>query len=293
VGRDGPASPVSAAQVAYLHALDAWSDGSRNGFDTAVVYFRRAIQLEPSDAEAYAGLADAYVMLGYFGYHPGDVMFPQAKVAALESMRLDSTLAAPHPALAYALTWERDFVRADSEYKKAVALEPSPSARQRLASNPERAGAHQWYPVILMLLAQKPEAGEAIRIVTTKEPWALHDPVIDLAFTKWVDAYPVMTGFTSNGDSTLTGEILSRIDDGKVTHLVARYEITDPHGHKAFKTVIQGAADNAGGQYDMNGVVAWGWMTGAHVHATFRRISPCRFGKRDVCFQGTIQLQRR
>jgi hypothetical protein len=220
-------------------------------------------------------------------------MFPKAKAAALESMRLDSTLAAPHPALAYALTWERDFVAADSEYRKAVALEPSRTAMPALAPSADRARAHLWYPIILMLLAQKPEVGASIRQATAEEPWALHDPVLELTFTKWVDAYPAMAGFTSNGPGTMAGEILSRIDDGTATHLVARYEITDPGGTHSFKTVVQGSADNKDGRYDLNGVVAWGWMTGAHVTATFRRISPCKFGKRDVCFQGTIQLQRR
>jgi hypothetical protein len=59
------------------------------------------------------------------------------------------------------------------------------------------------------------------------------------------------------------------------------------------KTVVQGVVDKAGGTYDLNGVVAWGWMTGAHVRATFTRISPCRYGTRNVCFQGTIHLQPR
>jgi DNA-binding SARP family transcriptional activator len=293
VVRAGAASSEPEARRAYRRALDAWTDGSRNGLDTAVVYFHRAIDLDRQNAEAYAGLADAYVMLGYFGYHPGAVMFPEAKVAALESMRLDSTLAAPHPALAYALTWERDFVRADSEYRKAVTLEPSGTATAALASSPDHVRARLWYPVILMLLAQKNEAGSLIRSAAAEEPWALHDPVLELTFTKWFDTYPAMAGFTSNGPGTMKGEVLSRVDDGSATHLVARYEITDPQGPRSFKTVIQGTADNSVGRYDLNGVVAWGWMTGAHVRATFRRISPCRFGKLDVCYQGTIQLQRR
>ena len=86
--------------------------------------------------------------------------------------------------------------------------------------------------------------------------------------------------------------MLSRIDDGVFTHFSARYEFTDPGGTRSFKTVLQGKMNNREGQYDLNGIVTWGFMLGARVHATFRRISPCEFGKLNVCFQGTLQLQR-
>jgi tetratricopeptide (TPR) repeat protein len=282
---------LPASQTAYLRALDAWSDGSRDGLDTAVVYFNRALELDPESAEAWAGLANAHVMLGYFGYRPGDATFPKARDAALRSIRLDSTLASPHPALAYVHTWERDFVRANAEFRKAVALEPPHPTAQALAHSPATATSQQWYPILLAILAQKPGVRTATPLPVAADPLALHVPVIELTFTKWIDAYPAMAGFTSNGAGTLTGALLSRIEDGAVTHLIARYEVTDPHGTHAFKTVVQGSAD-AEGLYHLNGIVAWGWMTGAHVHSTFRRITPCRFGTRNVCFQGTIRIQR-
>jgi DNA-binding SARP family transcriptional activator len=285
-------SPAPEALNECIRALDAWSDGSKAGLDSAVAHLRRAIELDGDYAEAYAALADAYVMLGYFGYRPGDAVFPAAKDAALRSMRLDSTLASPHLALAYELTWERDFVRADSEFRKAVALEPSHATAQVIAPDRAGAAAHQWYPVLLMILAQKPEVLGATPRPANKNPFSLHVPVIELTFTKWISVYPGMKGFTGDGPGTLDGEILSRIDDGTVTHLVARYEVTDPSGAHSFKTVVQGKADDSTGRYDLNGIVAWGWMTGAHVHSTFQRITPCRFGKLNVCFKGTIQIQR-
>lgn len=284
------ASPT--AQRSYLRAIDAGSDGSKAGLDTAVAYFRKAIQADSRFAEAYAGLADAYVMLGHFGYHPGGEVFPHAKEAAVRSLQLDSTLEAAHPALAYALTWERDFVRADSEFRKAVMLD-RPRKAARGASGRALSGEHRWHPVILMLLAQTPEVAAAIPKAAVADPYSLHIPVIELTFTKWIDAYPAMTGFTSDGPGTMKGEILSRIDDGKVTHLTARYELSDPSGAHALKTVVQGTMDDAVGKYELNGVVAWGWMTGAHVRASFTRLSPCKYGTRNVCFAGTIRVQPR
>jgi len=284
--------PLPAARDSYLHALSAWSDGSKEGLDTAVVYFRRATELDHGYAEAYAGLADAYVMLAYFGYRPSDAMFPKAKDAALRSIQLDSTLASAHPALAYELTWERDFAGANSEFRKAIALDPTHATTQARAFDPTYAAAHQWYAILLMILSQKPEAVAARPRAANQDSFSLHVPVIEVTFTKWIDTYPALEGFTSYGPGTIAGEVLSRIDDGAVTHLVARYEITDPSGTQSFKAVIQGKANDETGRYDLNGIITWGWMIGAQVHVNFQRITPCEFGKRNICFQGTIQIQR-
>jgi DNA-binding SARP family transcriptional activator len=280
------------ARDAYLQGLNAWSDGSKEGLDTAVVDFRRATELDPQYAEAYAGLADAYVMQGYFGYSPGDEVFPKAKEAALRSMQLDSALPSAHPALAYELTWERDFVRADSEFHKAVALDPTYATAKAIAADPTYAMAHQWYAILLMILGQRPEAVVASPRAPNPNPFSLTVPVVELTFTKWITTYPSLAGFTSYGAGTLAGQVLNRIDDGVSTHISARYEITDPGGTHSFKAVIQGKGDDKTGRYDLNGIVTWGWMIGAHVHATFLRTTPCQFGKLNVCFQGTIQIQR-
>jgi len=290
--RRGSTIALPAARDSYVRAIHAWSDGSKEGLDTAVVYFRRATELDPEYAEAYAGLADAYVMLGYFGYRQKEATFPKAKAAALRSLRLDSTLASARPALAYMLTWERDFVGADSEFRKAVALDPTYVTANATESDPIHVTAHQWYTTLLMILGREPQAGMPSQRPVNQNPFALNAPVIEVTFTKWISTYPAFTGFTSYGPGTIAVEMLSRIDDGVFTHFSARYEFTDPGGTRSFKTVLQGKMNNREGQYDLNGIVTWGFMLGARVHATFRRISPCEFGKLNVCFQGTLQLQR-
>ncbi|MDP9278955.1 MAG: hypothetical protein M3P00_05990 [Gemmatimonadota bacterium] len=283
---------LPAARDSYVRAIHAWSDGSKEGLDTAVVYFRRATELDPEYAEAYAGLADAYVMLGYFGYRKQDATFPNAKAAALRSLQLDSTLASARPALAYVLTWERDFVGAELEFRKAVALDPTYVTAKTSDLDPAYVTAHQWYTTLLMILGREPQAGVPSQRPVNQNPFALNAPVIEVTFTKWISTYPAFTGFTSYGPGTIVVEMLSRIDDGVFTHFSARYELTDPGGTRSFKTVVQGKMNNRSGQYDLNGIVTWGFMLGARVHATFRRITPCEFGKLNVCFQGTLQLQR-
>ncbi len=143
----GERSTISSeAQLEYRRGVNAWNDRSREGLDTAVIYFRHAIELEPLFSAAHAGLANAYVMLGYSGYRPAEAMFPKAKEAALRSIELDSALAAPRAALGMELTWERDFRAAEVAYQKAIALD----ARY--------ATAHQWYGILLMILGRQEEA---------------------------------------------------------------------------------------------------------------------------------------
>jgi serine/threonine-protein kinase len=152
---------LPAARTAYLHGLQAWDDRTREGHDRAIVFFRRATQLDPEYAEAYAELAEAYVRIGYFGYRPADAMFPKAKAAALRSVQLDSTLASARTALATELIWEHDFAGAESEYRKAISLEPV------------NATAHQWYGVLLMILGRVPEAVAEERRAADLEPLSL------------------------------------------------------------------------------------------------------------------------
>ena len=144
------------ARQAYRLGLSAWEDRSKNALDTAVVYFRKAVELDPSYAEAQSGLANAYVMIGYSGYRPGPAMFPKAKAAAQRAISLDSTRAASYAALGMELTWERDFKGAEAAHKKAIELDPS------------YATAHQWYGILLRILGDIPgsvrETGKAAEL---------------------------------------------------------------------------------------------------------------------------------
>lgn len=149
------------AHETYLRGVNAWSERSKEGLDTAVVYFRRAIELDPAYADAYAGLANAYVLLGYSGYRPADAMFPKAKAAALRAIQLDSTLSAPYAAMGMELTGERNFRGAEAAYRTAIARDP------------KYATAHQWYGILLMILGRIPEAVDQTRRAAELDPLSL------------------------------------------------------------------------------------------------------------------------
>lgn len=149
------------AREFYFRGINEWNDRSKSALDSAVIYFRKATETEPTFARAHAGLANAYVMIGYSGYRPADAMFPKAKAAALRAIELDSTFAAPYAALGMELTWERKFNAADSAYRKAIALEPS------------YATAHQWYGILLMILGNTQRAVEETGKAAELDPLSL------------------------------------------------------------------------------------------------------------------------
>ena len=118
------------------------------------------------------------------------------------------------------------------------------------------------------------------------------ESVVEITFTKWITAYPAMAGFTSYGPGTYAGKLLSRVpfDNGVIVQLQALYMITEPSGDRSFTAVIEGTENLVTQRAVLNGVITEGWRTGAHVHVTFDVITPCQFGTRNTCFQGTIRI---
>ncbi len=77
----------------YLH--ESTPEGMRKGLR----HLHEAVENDPADPFAYAGLALGYAILGH---GPGTIpqeAFPRAKVAALRALELDDTLAEAHLAL--------------------------------------------------------------------------------------------------------------------------------------------------------------------------------------------------
>lgn len=156
-----PSTPNAEAVRLYLSGVNAWNDRSKDGLDSAVVHFRRALEVDPTYVDAYAGLANAYVMIGYSGYRTADAMFPKAKAAALRAIELDSMQAAPFAALGMELTWERKFAEAERAFQRSIRLD------SRYAT------AHQWYGILLMILGKKPEAVAELKQASELDPLSL------------------------------------------------------------------------------------------------------------------------
>lgn len=97
-----------------------------DSFRKAVEFFRAAIERDPSYAQAYAGLAEAYAIFPIWSVaRPKDAM-PQAKAAAQRALELDETIAQAHVALALYLNYfEFDRAGAERAARRAIELEPN------------------------------------------------------------------------------------------------------------------------------------------------------------------------
>jgi serine/threonine protein kinase len=76
----------------YLKGRYYRNKASAEGFKKGAEYFQQAIEKDPGNALAYAGLADCYADLGTFVYLPSKEVFPKAKAAALKALEIDDSL---------------------------------------------------------------------------------------------------------------------------------------------------------------------------------------------------------
>jgi serine/threonine-protein kinase len=93
----------------------------------AISHFEEAIRLDRAYAQAYAGLAECYVMLPSVAYGdtPPDEAMPKARAAARQALELDDTLAEAHNSLGLVKLWyEWDWRGAEREFKLALELNP-------------------------------------------------------------------------------------------------------------------------------------------------------------------------
>jgi serine/threonine-protein kinase len=92
----------------------------------ALDLFRKAVELDPDYSLAWAGIADAFTVLAFFGFVRGSESKPQAIAAATRAIELDPSSAAGHTALACAtLLYENNRAMAKQEFERALELSPS------------------------------------------------------------------------------------------------------------------------------------------------------------------------
>ena len=99
---------------------------SKAEIEESITYFEGAAKKDPTFAQAYVGLAEAYDRLGYtfVGVPPGEVR-PKVVSAAQKAIALDPKLAEAHVMLAdvYQVRWQ--WREAEAEYQRALELSPN------------------------------------------------------------------------------------------------------------------------------------------------------------------------
>jgi tetratricopeptide (TPR) repeat protein len=96
------------------------------GITRSVEWFRRAIDLDSSYSDAYAGLAQALIFSGIYEFRPFSEAYSEARTTAAKALQLDESNAAALNALAdikKGLDW--DLEGAEKEQRRALELSPS------------------------------------------------------------------------------------------------------------------------------------------------------------------------
>ena len=126
----------------YLKGRFFWNKRTGDDLRKSIEYLKEAIVKDPGYALAYAGLADSYGLLRFYGgASPAESIVP-ATAAAKKALELDDSLAEPHASLGLIATEELDVHRAVEELERAIQL------------NPNYATAHHWLALAFTALGQ-------------------------------------------------------------------------------------------------------------------------------------------
>ena len=178
---------------AYLLGRRAWNLRTQDGFNQAIAHFNEAVEKDPSYAQAHAGLADSYTLLGVYGHLPPKQALPIAKGHADKALTIDDTLAEAYTSRGQArMAHDWEWSQAERDYQRAIELSPG------------YAIAHLGYAHLLNCLARHAEAIASIKraqeldplspIINASVGWAFffagrHDEAIE-AYRKVLEMNP-------------------------------------------------------------------------------------------------------
>lgn len=149
------------AHTAYLQALYLWNRRSAPGLRKAIALFAEAVRRDPSYAQAYGGMAMAYVVMPAYDDIVNDEMIGLARQAANRALALDSGIVEALTALAYADALQYRNASSERLFRRALAIDSS------------FATAHFWHGLLLMQQQRNDESLTAIRRARSLEPASL------------------------------------------------------------------------------------------------------------------------
>lgn len=118
----------------YLKGRYYWNKRTEEDFYKALGFFEQAIDIDPNYAPAYAGMSDAYIILGEHGSVPALSIMGKAKATATRALEIDASLAEAHVSLgSVSALFEWNWPVSERHFRRAIEL------------NPSYATAHHWY----------------------------------------------------------------------------------------------------------------------------------------------------
>jgi len=156
---------TSASQV-NPESYDSWLKGrvyfyktTPEGFKIALQYYELALEIDPNNTLAYAGVADVWLYRYQTGMVRRQEAIPLITTPIEKALELDNTLAEAHHSLACYRCWtEWDWENAEKEFQYALRL------------NPNLARAHGFYSLLLCYMRRIEEAWPHIELALELDP---------------------------------------------------------------------------------------------------------------------------
>jgi TolB-like protein/DNA-binding SARP family transcriptional activator/Flp pilus assembly protein TadD len=147
----------------YRRGRFFWALRTPDAHEQAIAYFERAIARDSSYADAYAGLADAYLTAWQLAAstRTEEDVYSRFRWAAERAVLLDDESADAHTSYAVALWWKQDWPGAERELRRAIEL------------NPGHATARSWYSLLLRGMGRPAEARDEARRAHELDPFAV------------------------------------------------------------------------------------------------------------------------
>ncbi len=152
---------VPAAYDAYLQGNYLASKRTGEAVTQAVTEYRQAIQLDPSYAPSYVGLATALSLEADYTDVPTSQVLPEAEAMAVKALQLDDSLASAHAVLGFIRLYRLEWPGVLDEFERAVQL------------NPGDANSHHWYALALAAAGRSDEAIAEIKLAQELDPKSL------------------------------------------------------------------------------------------------------------------------
>ncbi|MGH9947713.1 MAG: winged helix-turn-helix domain-containing tetratricopeptide repeat protein [Pyrinomonadaceae bacterium] len=147
---------------AYIVGRYNWNKRSAEGLKASLENFRQAIDLDPTFALAYAGMADSYIMQSLYGAMPPNDVMPKARASVEKALEIDSDIAEAESSLALvSYLFDYDWEKAEKGFRRSIELKPN------------YATAHHWFGLFLAMTKRTDEALRELDLAKSLDPLSL------------------------------------------------------------------------------------------------------------------------
>jgi serine/threonine-protein kinase len=156
-----PATKNLEAYNLYLQGRFFYNKRGKENLQKSEGFYEKAIEMDPTYALAYAGLAETIRILAGNSYSPAAEAYPKAKEIIKKALELDDKISEAYSASACVKRdFDWDFAGAEGDYKRAIEL------------SPDDANIYHQYAILLSILGRHEEAIKEVKLARDLDPLA-------------------------------------------------------------------------------------------------------------------------